>query len=256
MKMLFSGGGTIIIAFALCFVTAAAADLKVAADPWCPFTCAVQAERPGLFVEVLREAMGPTVKIVYEEVAWARAVEDTRQGKYSAILGALKVDAPDFVFPELAITQQKSCFFVTPDSKWSFKDLASLQGQVLGGVNDYMYGGIVDDYIKSSPPNSKAIDLIAGINVTERLFKKLRDRRIDVMVEDETVAAYILANTAELKAFSPKQAGCMEATPLYVAFSPADKNSKANALKFSKGLKQLQSTKRLQEIFAKYGLKM
>ena len=97
-------------------------EITIASDPWCPFTCEPSLEKPGLMIEVAREIFkSKGISVNYSVSAWNRAIIDTRENKLNAVAGALKSDAPDFIYPTENIAQQKSCFYVLKDSKWKYE---------------------------------------------------------------------------------------------------------------------------------------
>ncbi len=120
-------------------------------------------------------------------------------------------------------------------------------------MKDYSYVEPIDGYISKSKDSSK-LDLITGTDTGERLLRKLKDKRIELMIEDESVVKSLLKIHPDLQAAGIKQVDCLKAQPLCVAFSPANKLSKVWAEKFSEGMKKLKSGKRVQEIYSKYGL--
>ncbi|MTI42815.1 polar amino acid transport system substrate-binding protein [Roseibium hamelinense] len=98
-----------------------AADIVIAADPWCPFNCEPGSDRPGVMVEIAREVFEPLGHTVtYETVNWSRALVETREGKYDAVFGATRGDAEDFVFPELAQPVSGNAYFVRADDDWTY----------------------------------------------------------------------------------------------------------------------------------------
>ena len=230
-------------------------ELKIVADPWCPFTCDSKSEPQGVFVEVFREIFSSEFAVKYEGMSWSRAVVDSRQGHFNAILGALKADAPDFIFPENPVAYQKSCFYVLKQKKGNFKKLDSLNAVQLGAVKSYSYGEPLDDYIRSQEGNSKKLNLLTGTDTTDRLIKMLKDHRVDVMVEDEAVVSYMLLSKKNEKG-ELKQAGCLKASPLYIAFSPMDKmKSQSYADRFDHYMKDPRNLKKIETLYSKYGLK-
>ena len=51
-------------------------------------------------IEIARyafERLGDTIR--YEKVTWARAIHETREGRYDGIVGAGREETPGFVFP-------------------------------------------------------------------------------------------------------------------------------------------------------------
>lgn len=233
--------------------TTYAETIKVAADPWCPITCDANSEKPGVLIEVAKkifEAEG--YEFIYESIAWAKAVDDTRENKFNAVAGALQTDAPDFIFPESSVIMQKSCFFTKNRKSKYQSDLKFLEGQTLGIVKDYTYGNPLDDYVKT---HEKSVDAVFGTNTTQNLFLKLISNKIQVFVEDKSVADYFLFSEKNIEGTNEIiNAGCLKPEPLYIAFSPKNPKSKEYADIFSKGVTKLAEKKELQKIFSKYGL--
>ena len=70
--------------------TAGAETLTLVADEWCPYNCTPGDEKPGFLVEIVKKVFEPQgFTVDYKIVPWARAIRDTRAGRYSAILGAI-----------------------------------------------------------------------------------------------------------------------------------------------------------------------
>ncbi|MDG0817864.1 substrate-binding periplasmic protein [Bdellovibrio svalbardensis] len=239
----------------LCSQHSFADEIKIAADPWCPFSCESTNEKPGVFLDVAKKVFAAHGhQVTYEKVNWARAVSDTRNGKFVAIVGALKLDAPDFIFPEESFIDQKSCFYVSKGSAWRYKDISSLSNVLLGAVQDYTYGEPLDAYIARKKNDSARIDFVAGVGTTAKLLKKMADLRNDVIVEDKSVVDYNLKNNRDLQGIKMQLAGCLPSAPMYIAFSPRNPKSKEYAKIFSEGLRKMRKTKELEAIFQSYGI--
>ncbi len=231
-------------------------EVVMAADPWCPFTCVAGSDHEGLLVDVARKVFeGTGHKFKYQTLNWARALEETRDGKFNGVLGSLKTDAPDFTFPASSVANQASCFYVKKDSVWVYKGVNSLESVFLGAVLDYTYGDPVDAYIARVAKNSKRLDLVSGVDATKKLFLKLLDGRNDVVIEEKSVVDYVLSNTADLKNAQVKAVGCLKESPLFVAFSPKNPNSKKYAKLFDQEFKKIKSSPQWAEILKKYNLK-
>lgn len=235
-----------------------AADVKtlaLVADPWCPFTCEPEAANQGLMIDVAREVLqAQGYKIEYKTLNWARAIDDTRAGKYSAIVGALRPDAPDFIFPKVSFADQKSCFYRLKDGSWKYTGLESLKDMTIGLVNDYKYGDPFDGWVEQQKVGkSKAIDFVAGVGTTEKLFLKLQEKRIKAIIEDESVVTYLAARPGNpIAKVAFEKVGCLEKQPLYVAFSPGNKESAALADAFDQGYAKAVAAKKIEAIKKKY----
>jgi polar amino acid transport system substrate-binding protein len=231
--------------------------IRLVGDSWCPFSCAAGSERQGLFVELSRlllESKGHTVQ--YEEASWARAVQDTRANTYTAIAGALKADAPDFVFPKSSFASQRSCLFVKKGSKFKYSGLESLNAKLLGAVKDYTYGDPIDQYLSKNSNDPKKVDLVTGTNTALKLFKKLIDSRIEVAAEDQSVQAFVVSSNPELASEQIVNAGCQAAVPLFVAFGPANPKSKLYAQQLSQAFEAQKNSQSVREIYKKYGVNL
>ncbi len=229
--------------------------IRIASDPWCPFVCAQNSDKPGILIEVVKRVFEPEHRILTDLMPWSRVIEETRIGRAHIVIGALKSDVPDFVFPRESIVRQKSCFYVHPKSTWKFREIKDLKSVRLGGVQDYKYGEPVDEYIRNHL-DSDQVDLMSGIDTGERLIKKLESSRVDVIIEDESVVRYLISRSKGT--FEPKQAGCLKSEAIYLAFSPAPGQiefSKKRSQLFDQKVRAMRSDGRLREILGSYGLR-
>ncbi len=226
--------------------------ITIAADEWMPYNGVPKSDKPGYGIElaemIFKEA-GHTVK--YEVIPWNRAVQTTRNGQYTAVIGAFKEDAPDFIYPDVEFGYSINEFFVKVDSKWQYSGLNSLDNKKIGLIKDYSYGDELDEYFSK---NSKNVDFVFGSNPLEMNIKKLVSGRIDVFVEDRNVAAQKIAEinlTEKVKsAGSPSQGN-----KIYIAFSPKNPKSKEYAEILTKGIKKMEENGELKKLLTKYKLK-
>lgn len=232
-----------------------AETISVRADTWCPYNCTPNSSKPGYMIEILQQTLGKKGHTIeYLEMNWARAITDARAGKFNAIVGASKTDAPDFVFPESSQGNNASCFYVLPKTNWKYTDLTSLESATVGVVRDYSYDdGEFDKYIKLNQKNSKRVDVISGDDPLSRNINKLASGRITTLVEAESVVQYHQANNTKVTPIT--KAGCLKNVPVYIAFSPVNPQSKAYAQIVSEGMVELRKSGALKKILAKYGLK-
>jgi polar amino acid transport system substrate-binding protein len=224
--------------------------ITLVADPWCPYTCAEEDERPGYMLEIAREALalhGITVR--YKVVPWSRAVEQTRTGRYTAIVGAAPGDAPDFIYPATLQGMSDMRLWVRNDASWTYAGLKSLAGQRIGAIADYAYGEVLDRYIEEHAEDKDRVQMIGGDNALTLNIRKLRAKRIDVMPEDANVIKHYASTHGTLgikpagSATTPEHA---EDNNLFVAFSPKNKESERYAALLDKGVKQLRKSGRLK----------
>lgn len=243
---------------AFCFVTLLfsqvlwADDIKIYADPWCPYSCEPGSEKPGFMVEitgVIFEKAGH--KLIYKTKPWARVIKGTSTGSINGAFGAFKSDAPDHIFSAEEIGVSNTPLFVKKDSSWRYKGSASLEKVALGVIRGYSYGTAVDTHVKKYPKNQKKVQFS---NTLDTLVKKLQKGRIAAFPEDRVVFSWYVKQNNLSGQF--KEAGVASvAENLYIAFSPKIAASKEYAKIFAKGIRKMRKNGELSKILAKYGLK-
>lgn len=232
--------------------SAAAETISIRADTWCPYNC-VPGDKPGYMIELARGAFGQGYTIDYQTLNWARAIAETREQKFVAIVGAAKNDAEDFVFPDTPLGLSRSCFYTKTGSPWKYKDLGSLEGNAIGVIKDYTYGDEIDGYVKKHEKDAKRIDVVSGDNPLDINIKKLKAGRITAFIEDEAVMTYTL--DSKKMSGEMQQAGCVKETPLFIAFGPKNPKAKEYAKVLGDYVAKSRKDGSLGKLLAKYGLK-
>ena len=212
-----------------------------------------KSDLPGFMVEIavkIFESKGHTVD--YDIMPWARAIQDTRKGKYNAIIGAGKEDAPDFIFPAIEQAQMVNVFYVRKGFPWQYAGVASFKDNVLGVIKDYTYVEEIDVYISENAKNSKRVQIVSGDTALDSNIKKLLAERVDILIEDSNVMGQYIKKNLENNVI--QAAGKLPPDALFIAFSPVDPRSAAYADILSKGMVALRESGDLKAILAKYGL--
>jgi polar amino acid transport system substrate-binding protein len=234
---------------------AARADtVALRGDEWCPYICGPDRGRPGYAVELAREAFavaGHTVD--YQVLGWARSVEDTRAGRYAGLLGAIREDAPNFVFPEEPIGVTAAGFAVRIGTAFRYEGAESFAGKVLGSVAGYAWGGAVDEYTEAHKHDRSKVQLASGDDPVAQNLRKLAAGRVDVVVDDVNMLADAIAELGLGEQVTIADVG--EPDPLFVAFSPTVPRAKDYAAVLDRGIAELRASGRLGAILARYGLK-
>lgn len=235
----------------LAAAVANAETVTIVGDPWCPYNCEAVGNRPGFGIEIAKEVFGAgRIEVAYQTLSWDVAVEKTRAGEFTAIIGASKEDAPDFVFPQRAIGSSNNVVVVRAGDPWKYSGLESLAGRRVGAIKAYSYGPILDAWFARHPA---AVE-VEGDDPKTLLMKKLLGKEIDVFIEDTAVMAdYVLRGG--LLSLVSVAGNADDPTPVYIAFSPANKKSVAYARQLDEGIDRLEKSGRLREILAKYGVK-
>lgn len=235
---------------------ASAETITIVADEWCPYNCKPDSDKPGLFIEIAKKVFAREgIDVVYKTAPWARAIEDTREGKYTAITGAAMGDARDFVFPAEPQAQSVMTFYVKYGSRWTYQNLASLSKISLGIIVDYSYGNFIDGYIAKHKNDMRLVQPVGGNNALESNVLKVIKKRVGATIESAAVMDYYLAThgrTGQLVAVGAMPVN--DDQNLYIAFSPKDPNAARYARIVTEGTRTLRQSGKMQEIFNRYSL--
>jgi polar amino acid transport system substrate-binding protein len=230
--------------------------ITLRADVWEPYNADPDSAKPGYMIEVAKAIFtkaGYTVDYQCKGWTWERSIEEARQGRIDAIVGAAVDDAPDFIFPKETFINQQMTFFVKKGNTWKYKGISSLEQIRFGVISGYSYEEAIDEYIEKNS-GKENIQAMKNANALELNIKKLEAGRIDATIEDASVFAMKVLSLGMNGKF--EEAGVVgEPDNITIAFSPAKETSKKYAEILSKGLKDMRASGELKKILEKYGLK-
>jgi polar amino acid transport system substrate-binding protein len=244
---------SIVLALILCFFAnqgKAVETLKLRSDLWCPYACE-PGKKPGVLVEIAQKILEPLgYKIDYQLLNFARVVSDTRVGIYDGVIGAAKVDAPDFTFPKDSQVSVTFEFFNLKTSPWKYK--GSLEDKKITIINGYNYDPSVNNFIAQKDPH---FVVVSGEDAQEQMVRMLVGHRSDALYEAKAVFMETVSRM-KLDANQFQSAGAPSQKPqqIYIAFSPKNKNSQKLAEEIDAGMKKLRRSGELKKIYSKYGL--
>lgn len=236
-----------------CGSYAEADTISLVADEWCPYNCVPGSKNPGYLIEVTQAifiAKGHTIS--YQVMPWARAIEDSRSGKFNGIVGAFKEDAPDFIYPEIGMGLSDYSIFVKAGNPWRYESFKSLDTISIGVIQDYSYNEELDGYIKTHSTDPEKVQITTGEDALQKNISKLLKGRIGAVVEDSKVISFYLKSNHLNGKIVP--AGSLGAADVYVSFSPNNPHSKEYAQILSDGMRELKANGKFDKILAKYGL--
>ena len=247
----------VITAMLLCTIsqaTAKAEDILLLSDQWCPYNCDPSSDHPGYAVEIVREAFqSDGLNVVYRAMNWARSVEETRVGHATAVIGMVIGESTGFIFPHEPIGVSAMGIAVRSDSDFHYAGPQSLDGKVIGLAAGYVFGGDGGAYIRQHQADRARVQIVSGDDALALNLRKLQAGRIDLVVDDANVLAHVLSQ------FSPdshvKLAAVVDATPVYIAFSPALADSRALSTMLDTAIRRMRASGRLAEIMDRYGMR-
>ncbi|KPA16759.1 ABC transporter periplasmic substrate binding protein [Candidatus Magnetomorum sp. HK-1] len=231
--------------------------LILVADNWCPYNCDPDSGQKGYMIDLAEAILAEAGhSIEYKAINWSRSIIKSREGKYHGIIGAVKAEAPDFIFPEKPLGLAKNKFWVKKGDPWRYSGVDSLKNRWLGIIKDYDYGKKINKYIEEKK-GSLAVQIRSGDDALDVLIKKLENGRINVLNEDRNVFMHKINELKKNDLFD--DAGddltSVETSYVYIAFSPFFKQSKTYAKILSDGIIKYRKNGKLQKILNKYGLK-
>lgn len=222
--------------------------ITLAADPWCPHTCAALGGKPGTMVEIATRAFAARgITVRYKTMAWARAMVEVRAGKIDGAVGALAGEAGDLVLHAEPLGRQTNAFIARANDAWRFAGLASLEGKRIGTIQDYSYAPDIDAWLAK---HAGIVHPLGGENALVRNLRKLTGGRLDVVVEDESVLAH------HLKQLRPapeiQVAGRIAGGNLFIALRQGGDSARYADI-LDQGIRDLRASGELQRIMAAYG---
>jgi polar amino acid transport system substrate-binding protein len=237
---------------ALLVSTAFAKELAVKSDPWCPFSCesGEASKAPGFIVELLQESLkkqGVTVK--YENMNWARAVDETEKGKNDSLAGCGPDDG-DFILPKSHQTIAQFSLYGLSEAS-SFESYDKLAPRSVGIITGYTYDKKTQALIDSGAPQ---FIKVTGEDPLMNLLDLLKKKRIQYLYEEDQVFNHYVKSKLPKeknlfkKIFSDSQAQ----QKLYVCFSKKNPDSQKYADHLSKSMESKDFKKTLQRLKKKY----
>jgi len=237
------------------YVPALGQDTIVAvADRWMPYNGRGGSAAEGYAIEILRAVFEPMGhRVEYREMPWKRAIDDVLAGKADILIGSLKSDESEYLFPKETLGKDLMCFY-TNQPDWKFTGPESLSGVRVGLVKGYIYRDWLLETFRRSP---RQFHVMHGDEPIIRLLGMLKADRIQVMPGNKAVVEYYV-KTLGLEE-DVHLAGCFvdkEEKHLYFALSPAHlERSKKLRAALDRGVAIMRKTGQLNHLLIKYGLK-
>lgn len=232
---------------------ALAEPLRLRADYWCPYNCNPGDKYPGYMIEIAKrtaEKLG--MEVDYRLMPWDRAMAEVRAGSIDAAVGATSLESEGLILSE-PLGYDADCFFARLDSPWQYEGVESLRKILLGAVSGYTHDeGPIDAYIAANNIPSGRVTTTTGDDASLRNIRLLLVGRVDVILD--SAAVVMMEASRQRLSGRLRNAGCLEALPIYIAFSP--KQAKANELvaALHDEIDALRKSGRLAEILRHYGL--
>lgn len=238
-----------------CAGTALSEELVFANDaaPYCPFSLC-SPDKDGYVLDIVNtiyraRGYGVTIK----NVPWNRALSMVRSGEADGVLGVFKKSAPELLYPATEVEQVNPVVLALKENPWRFDGVESFKSVRIGLIQGYGYGDLpaLAHYLNTHPSN---VEWIAAESPLLRIFKMMQSGRVDVTMEDISVAKFVLAQSGMADQFRVAGTIGKNGVKGYVAFSPRKSHSKKLARIFDQGMLELRKSGQLKTILAAYGV--
>lgn len=231
----------------------AATTITLRADPWCPYNCRPEDERPGYLIELARAVFEPLgYEVEYRTLGWKRAIEAVRRGEALGLVGAAVEDAPDLIFPEVPAAVAVPVIAVRKGEGFVFEGPASLEGRVLGAILGYEFGGAIGAYLAMHGRDPRRVQWVSGVDGALQNLRKLLAGRIDGAYDDRWVIDHYARRLGQRDRIELVDLGMRQ--ELGIGFSPVRGESRDLARAFADGLRRLRANGELDRLLTRYGL--
>jgi polar amino acid transport system substrate-binding protein len=252
---IFSGYLPRVLTFGLLLVSqvkpASAETLRLRADTWMPYNGDPSAEHPGFAVELAKLVFEPLeIKIDYQTMPWAEALEAARQGKIDGVIGAGSDETKGLTVPKESIGEPRVVLLVLKENSWKFENNSSLKDIRLGAIEGYTYWDSLDEYIKAN--NAPKVVMFTGDTPLIDGLTQLKAGKIDAL--PETMAVFVW--TVKGMGMSPSDFRIVHThqnEPIYLAFSSTPVGIKFAKL-FDEGVHKLRASGQFEKLLKSYGM--
>lgn len=169
--------------------------LTISAGEWPPYLSAKLPEQ-GLAAKLIRDIfLEAGYQVRFQFLPWARAYQDTKQGRYAATAVWMKAPSRevDFWYSD-AVLEEQFVFFHLKSQPFVFNSLDDLVDVDLGGGLGYSYGPAFDAALAAGRIK------LSRVGDTAQNFRRLLKGRIQAFPEEQRVGYQVLH--AQLGAFS------------------------------------------------------
>lgn len=181
---------------------------------------------------------------------WARAIHETKSGRFNALLAPAKEEAPGLVYPLEHLAHQHMCFFVRNNDPWRYQEPSSLQGRRV----IYAYS--------SFPKSLEGTQQLATFypipyydKFVTRATKMLMNNRFNTLLFTYySTLDYLQRNKLEQKIMV---SGCVQRQAVYLAFTPQPSQSESIGQLIElvdQRVSELRKDKTLDRLLSEYGL--
>ncbi len=203
----------------------------------------------GFVTEITREALKRSgYDLTMEFMTWKRAMELSRQGRYSGVLGAYYTAKRnrDFVY-SIPVARVEVVLMSRKGANIAYTTLEALKPYRIGTIRGYTNTKAFDsaDFLSKDP-----------VEKNEQNLKKLINNRVDLVINSRAVLQHVITTkmpyVAHLVEFVEPP---LQISDLYVMFTRKDPNHETYVNALNKGYGTMKRDGTLDEILTRHGFK-
>jgi polar amino acid transport system substrate-binding protein len=219
--------------------------LTISAGEWPPYLSAELPEQ-GLAAKLIRDIfLEAGYQVRFQFLPWARAYQDTKQGRYAATAVWMKVPnrEVDFWYSD-AVLEEQFVFFHLKSTAFDFQSLEDLADVNLGGGLGYSYGAAFDAALAAGTVK------LSRVGDTEQNFRRLLKGRIQAFPEEMRVGYQVLHHQlAEFSSQITHNPNPLLINQSFVLFPKNTAQSDVLQKIFNRGLAEFRKSGRYQQYF-------
>jgi polar amino acid transport system substrate-binding protein len=214
-----------------------ATTLKVCYDQWAPMTIfpSEESSARGVVIDMLDQIYTSAgYQLKYYEVPLERGLDMVAEGLCDMLPEYLfsKNAEKDFVYASEKTFAYTSAFVARRNDPWRYNGIQSIKDKRIATGPGWDYSSMSVDYQNyiDDPKNSGLVEVIAGYDdVVERIFRMIRENRVDLYVDNELVLQHVLNRlnlNDDLKIVRPGLEKKLVELPIFSKKIPAAKRQK------------------------------
>ncbi|OIQ51524.1 Bacterial extracellular solute-binding protein, family 3 [Pseudodesulfovibrio hydrargyri] len=236
-----------------------ARDVDVATSMYCPLACdPSEAPHDGIMHEVLRRTFeGTKYRLIFHEMPYVRAIQETLDGRYDAISYAGTAHAEDFIFVRNLDMINVVQFATRADSAWQYQGVESLDQIRFSIPKGFRTGNSeMDDYLARYERDPSRIKMTSCDNPTMAQCSNLEcmlNDRIDAMLVGSLAFRFITrqAGVADRVRVDPEPVAMFYNR---IAFSPRSPDGEELRGMVERKIREMRASGELKGIFDHYGI--
>lgn len=224
----------------------------IAADTWCPYTCADGQNFDGFAVEIVSEALKMAkIGYQYKNASFDRIEELVEKGNWQISVATDKFLTPRLLISKESVAIGRYVYVALKNRSIKINQVADLQKLVLGVASGYFYSKKLMDYI-TAKKNAAKVSMVSSSMPHKLNLLKLKNGRIDVYLEDERVVKYW---AKELKMDQEIEVVGIDTEYMYFnGLKNKNKESKKLLKRIDNELQSFKKTEKFTEIMQKYAI--